>query len=66
MQLVWICLYRGYIYQTPLHVYHYSLEFPCEKFVEEEEKNSDQKISFKGDGDGRDVNGTKVFASILH
>ena len=28
--------------------------------MEEEEKISEQKISFKGDGDGRDDNGAKL------
>ena len=33
---------------------------------EEEKKISGQKISFKGDGGGRDGNGVKVFASHFH
>ena len=39
---------------------------PREDFVEEEDKFSEQRISFEGDGDGRDDNGAKVFASLFH
>ena len=35
-------------------------------FLEDEEKLSEQKISFKGDGYGRCGNGAKVFSSLFH
>ena len=39
---------------------------PPWEFVEEEEKKSEQKLKFKGGGDGRDGNGANIFASIFH
>ena len=46
-------------------MYHSISEFPFDNFVEEEEKNYEPQISFKGDVDGRDDNGAKWFASLF-
>ena len=54
-----------HICQTPIPVYNYISEFPPDIF-KEEEKFSEQKISFKSDGDGRDSNCAKGFVFIFH
>ena len=44
-------------------IYHIS---PPWYFLDEEEKLSEQKIIFKGDGDGRGGNGNNFFAYLFH
>ena len=48
------CLYTILFQSSPLF------------FFKKEEKISEQKIILKGDADGRDGNGAKVFAYIFH
>ena len=54
-----------HICQTPLPVYHRSSEFPCEN-LQRRRKKYEHKTSFKGNGDGNDGNGAKVFAYFFH
>ena len=44
----------------------YKINYPLREFVEEEEKMSEQKTSFKGGGDVRDGNGANMFAYIFN